>query len=83
MQTMPAMICPRCGRGTLAPETVIETITVRNNAIQVTVRADVCSFCGERWFDPQATAAIDDAILKLRTDDVSHLTHIGEMYRAS
>lgn len=80
---MPTVTCPLCGRSALSSQTVIETIAVGNNAVQVTVLADVCSFCGERWFDPQATATIDEAILKLRTSDVSHLTHIGELYRAS
>lgn len=76
------MICPRCGQGTLSRQTVDETITVGNNAVQVTVEADVCSFCGERWFDPAATAVIDAVIQQLRTGDVAHLTHIGELYRA-
>ncbi len=77
------IICPRCGQGKLSRETVVETIVVGSNAMQVTVDADVCSFCGERWFDPVATAVIDAAIEKLRTGDVTHLTHIGELYRAS
>lgn len=38
---------------------------------------------GERWFGPQATAMIDEAIKRLRVHDVAHLTAIGEMYRAS
>jgi YgiT-type zinc finger domain-containing protein len=77
------MTCPRCGRGTLAPQIVEETITVGNNAVQVTIPAEVCSFCGERWFDSAATTVIDAAIVKLRTGDTTHLTHVGELYRAS
>lgn len=80
---MQEIICPRCGQGTLSRQSVVETIAVGSNAVQVTVDADVCSFCGERWFDPAATAVIDAAIQKLRTGDVAHLTHIGELYRAS
>lgn len=77
------IICPCCGQGTLSRQVVEETIVVGSNAVQVTVEADVCSFCGERWFDPAATAIIDAAIQKLRAGDVAHLTHIGELYRAS
>jgi YgiT-type zinc finger domain-containing protein len=77
------MICPRCGRGTLSTQTVVETVAVGNNAVQVTAKADVCSFCGERWFGPAATALIDEAIGRLRTGDISRLTPIGELYRAS
>ena len=62
---------------------VEETITVGTNAVQVTVDADVCSYCGEHWFAPQATAILDAAIKKLRDGDVSQLMHIGEVYKAS
>lgn len=77
------MTCPRCGRGTLFPQTVDETVVVGSNAVQVTVAAEVCSFCGEHWLGPTATAAIDAAIERLRTGDTARLTQIGELYRAS
>lgn len=75
--------CPRCGIGTLSPATVEETLRVGANAVEVTVPANVCSYCGEHWFDPPAQTMIDAAIRRLRDGDVSHLTHIGEVYRAS
>jgi len=75
--------CPRCGIGTLSPQVVQETITVGNDAVQVTVNADVCSYCGEHWFVQQATAIIDAALKKLRDGDTTQLTHIGEVYKAS
>ncbi len=83
MITAGGMTCPRCGHGTLSVQTVMETVAVGNYAVQVTAEADVCSFCGERWFGPAATAMIDEAIAKLRSGDVSELTPIGELYRAS
>ncbi len=83
MNMTEGMLCPRCGRGTLSAQTVDETVVVGSNAGRVTVDADVCSFCGEHWFGPAATATIDEMIQKLRAGDVSHLTPIGEMYRAS
>jgi YgiT-type zinc finger domain-containing protein len=83
MGTANGMTCPRCGRGILSVQTVVETVAVGSNAVQVTADADVCSFCGERWFGPAATAIIDEAIRKLRAGDVSHLIMIGELYRAS
>lgn len=81
--TTEGMTCPRCGRGTLSAQTVDETVVVGNNAVQVTVNADICSFCGERWLGPSETAKIDEAIARLRAGDVAHLTPIGELYRAS
>jgi YgiT-type zinc finger domain-containing protein len=83
METINGMTCPRCGRGTLSAQTVVETLAVGSNAVQVTAEADVCSFCGERWFGPTASAIIDEAIGRLRAGDVSHMTSIGELYRAS
>lgn len=77
------MICPRCGRGTLSPAIVEETIAVGADAVQVRVPADVCSFCDEHWFGPAATVTIDRAIAHLRAGEVTDLTPIGEVYRAS
>ena len=77
------MTCPRCGRGTLSPQIVDETIAVGPNAVQVRALADVCSFCDEHWFGPDATAIIDRAIARLRAGERSDLTPIGEVYRAS
>ena len=77
------LTCPRCGIGTLSPAQVIETLRVGENAVEVTVEANVCDYCAENWFDPPAQAAIDEAIRRLRDGDVAHLTHIGELYRAS
>jgi YgiT-type zinc finger domain-containing protein len=77
------VICPRCGQGALSPQIVTETIVVSNNAVQVTVQADVCSFCSEHWFDPQATAKIDAVIKSLHDGNVAHLKHLGELYQAS
>ena len=74
------MTCPRCGGETLARQTVDETAVVGADAVQVTVGADVCSFCGERWFGPAETATMDIAIARLRADDFSHLKPIGELY---
>lgn len=75
--------CPRCGIGTLSPQTVNETLTVGTNAVQVTVEADVCSYCAEHWYAPAATTVLDAAIKQLRDGNISQLVHIGEVYRAS
>ncbi|MGH2486577.1 MAG: YgiT-type zinc finger protein [Ktedonobacterales bacterium] len=83
MEETQELLCPRCGRGTLSSQMVDETVVVGNDAARVTTNADVCSFCGEHWFGPEATALFDEAIRKLREHDVSHLTPIGELYRAS
>ena len=88
MEAMPrlyvaGMICPRCGIGKLAPASVLETLRVGDNAVEVAVEAYICDFCGEHWFDPPAQAALDDAIRRLRDGDVTHLTRIGDVYRAS
>ncbi len=77
------LICPRCGVGVLSPARVIETLRVGSDAVEVAVDANVCSYCAEHWFDPPAQAIIDDAIRHLRDGDTSHLTRIGELYRAS
>lgn len=79
----PVGTCPRCGIGSLSLASVEETIAVGNNVVQVTVAADVCSYCSERWFGPQATAAIDAAIQRLRDGDTSQLIHVGEVFRVS
>jgi len=88
MDAMPKLdvtgaICPRCGIGTLAPALVNETLRVGVNAVEVTTEANVCNYCAEHWFDPPAQAAIDAAIRRLRDGDTEHLTHRGEVYRAS
>jgi YgiT-type zinc finger domain-containing protein len=83
MEIAAGMTCPRCGRGTLSPQVVDETIAVGANALQVRVPADVCSFCDEHWFGPSATATIDRAIARLRDSEMTDLTLIGEVYRAS
>ncbi|HEV7129311.1 MAG TPA: YgiT-type zinc finger protein [Ktedonobacterales bacterium] len=77
------IICPRCGIGTLSPATVSETLRVGDNAVEVTVEANVCGYCAEHWFDPPAQAQLDAAIRRLRDGDVAQFTHIGEVYRAS
>jgi YgiT-type zinc finger domain-containing protein len=75
------MTCPRCGIGTLAPAVVAETLRVGANAVEVSVAANLCGYCGEHWFDPPAQAVIDAAIKQVRDGDVSHLAHLGELYR--
>ncbi|MGO8950949.1 MAG: YgiT-type zinc finger protein [Ktedonobacterales bacterium] len=77
------VICPRCGIGTLSPATVNETLRVGANAVEVTVDANVCSYCDEHWLDLAAQTIIDTAIRRLRDGDTSHLEAIGELYRAS
>jgi hypothetical protein len=77
------LTCPRCGIGTLSPAEVTETIQVGVNAVQVTVEANVCSWCEEHWFELPAQAIIDKAIRRLRSGDHSHLRAIGEVYRVS
>ena len=77
------LTCPRCGVGILSPARVTETLRVGSDAIEIAVDANVCSYCAEHWFDPPAQEIIDDAIRRLRDGDTSHLTRIGELYRAS
>ena len=88
MDSMPTlnvagMICPRCGIGKLALASVVETVRVGDNAVEVAVEANICDYCGEHWFDPPAQAALDTAIRQLRDGEIAHLKHIGEVYRAS
>jgi YgiT-type zinc finger domain-containing protein len=75
--------CPRCGHEeTLVAQVVEEPITVGENVVIVPLRAGVCSYCGERVFDPEAMARIDAAIIEVRSGNVAALTHVGEVYRA-
>ena len=41
------MLCPHCGIGKLTAASVVETLRVGDNAVEVAVEAYVCGFCGE------------------------------------
>lgn len=75
--------CPRCGHEhTITQQEVTEFVNAGNRIVEVLVKAGVCSFCGERWFDPQAQNTLDQAFLQLKAGDLSHFALIGELYRA-
>ncbi len=83
-QMIATLRCPRCGHEhTLEAQDVEETLTVGNTVVQVPVRAGVCSYCGERVFDPVATDTIDAVIRAVRDGDTSHLVPVGQVYRVS
>jgi predicted RNA-binding Zn-ribbon protein involved in translation (DUF1610 family) len=67
--------CPRCGReNTYVPRDIEYTVTV-------TVRAGVCTNCGEQLLATAATNKIEEAVRKLRQGHASDLVHMGEAYR--
>lgn len=75
--------CPRCGHeGTLEAHEIEEPITVGANVVLIPLRAGVCSYCGERVFDPVAMARIDAVIAEAQSGHLATLTHVGEVYRA-
>jgi YgiT-type zinc finger domain-containing protein len=57
--------CPSCGRGELSARTVEETVAVGGDEALLTLAAEICDYCGERWFGPDATASIDEVIERL------------------
>lgn len=74
--------CPLCGRGKVSPAVATEMIRVGLDAVEVTVDAQICSYCCEKWYDPSAQAIIDAAVHCLRSGERSQLHVIGRIYRA-
>ncbi len=74
--------CPRCGReNTYVPRDIEYTAKVGGNTVTMTVRAGVCTNCGEQLLDTAATDKIEEAVRKLRQDYASDLVHMGEACR--
>lgn len=74
--------CPRCGRkNTYVPRETEYTARVGDDTVTVTIRAGVCTNCGEQLLDTTATDKVADAVQKLRQGHVSDLVHTGEAYR--
>ena len=87
MATLEAMVeglqCPRCGReNTYVIRDTEWTEKVAANTVTVTVRAGVCTNCGEEALDSVATRAIQAAVEKLRAGAYTELAHMGEAYHA-
>ena len=74
--------CPLCGRSKVSPEVATEMIRVGLDAVEVTVDAQVCSYCHEKWYDVSAQAIMDAAVQCLRSGERSRLQAIGRIYRA-
>jgi YgiT-type zinc finger domain-containing protein len=76
--------CPRCGHEhTLEVRDIEEPLTVGHNVVEVPLRAGVCSYCGERVFDPVAMSKIDTVIVQMRAGNLAQFIHVGEVYRVS
>jgi YgiT-type zinc finger domain-containing protein len=74
--------CPRCGReNTYVPREIEYTAKVGGNTVTVTIRAGVCTVCGEQLLDTTATDKVADAVRKLQQGRISDLIHMGEAYR--
>ncbi len=74
--------CPICGNiNTYILKDIDVTYKVGVDAITVTVRAGVCSVCGEHAYDAAASAKIDAAVAALRTQAHAHLQPEGAAYR--
>jgi YgiT-type zinc finger domain-containing protein len=70
--------CPICGQvNTYEIKDIDVTYKVGIHTVTVSVRAGVCSICGEHAYDATASAKIDDAVAALRTGTLMHLHREG------
>jgi len=70
--------CPRCGGELEYDREVEHQVRHENDVALVRVRADVCTRCGERLFDPQMTALLAKARRLLKAGGLHKA--IGRVY---
>ena len=74
--------CPICGHvNTYTLKDIDVPYKIGNDTVTVTVRAGVCSVCGEHAYNAAASAKIDAAISALRTQAHAQLQQEGAAYR--
>ena len=72
--------CPFCGEEVLEKE--VEVLCREgNDGVVVTVKAGVCSHCGERLYPPEAVELFDRVRRKLRERDLRDFANMGTVYR--
>ncbi|MFQ6121310.1 MAG: YgiT-type zinc finger protein [Methanosarcinales archaeon] len=54
------MKCVFCGKGELKEQIVEKKISVENDVVIVSIKADVCDYCGEQYFDAKTVERLEE-----------------------
>ncbi len=74
-----AELCAVCG-GVLETKTVEHLLKGGTNTASILVTADVCSRCGERYFNMEVARSLEAIRHKLLQQEFSHLKNVGQSF---
>ncbi len=72
--------CAVCG-GDMVEKKVEKLLRGGNNLASVTVTAEVCLKCGERFYSPSTVRRFEEIETALETDTTERFRPIGQAYR--
>lgn len=73
--------CARCGSSDIVLRRVEKLVRAGSNVLALSVHATVCQRCGERYFDADTVAAIEESRKKLECDDLDDYHAVGQLLR--
>jgi YgiT-type zinc finger domain-containing protein len=79
---MPFSKCPVCS-GEIMEKQVEEIIYSGNNAVIISVQAEVCLKCGERLYSPEVIQKMESIKVKLEKNEIDEFKKIGQFYKAA
>lgn len=77
---MPFEKCPLCG-GEVVEKEVEKLLRGGANTAAVTVRAEVCTHCGERLYSQEAIRRFEQIRAKLERQDVADFQPLGQSFQ--
>ena len=71
--------CPVCG-GEVAERQVQKLLRGGRHTASITVRAEVCLHCGERFYSPEVVRKFDEIRTKLERQETDQFQPIGQAF---
>jgi YgiT-type zinc finger domain-containing protein len=78
---LPFPKCPTCG-GEIVQKEVEKLLKGGPNTAVITLKAEVCLHCGERYYSPATTKHFEEIRHKLAAGDISEFEELGHSYKA-
>jgi YgiT-type zinc finger domain-containing protein len=79
---MPFEKCPKCGDA-MVHETVEKLVRGGSDVALLTVEADICHRCGERYFALETAELFERVRAQLENHDTADLTPVGSTFQLS
>ncbi len=79
---IPFKLCPVCG-GEIIEKEVEKLLRGGNNIAVLTVSAEVCLHCGERFYSEEAVQKFERVRENLSLNETKHFITLGQAYKVA